>query len=84
MRANFFSALGASLMKDMATWTILVVACLSWPCFLDSNKICSFKRPQSPDSFEIVMMPTSKRDVEARSEAWIKEFSDARKVWNRI
>ena len=60
-------------MKDMATWTILVVACLSCPCFLESNKICSFNSPQSPDSFEIVMMATSNRDVEARSDAWMKE-----------
>ena len=73
--ASFFSASGASSMKDMATCTILVVACLSWPCFFESNKICSFNSPQSPESFDIVIMATSSLDVEARSDAWFQSRS---------
>ena len=56
-------------MKDMATWTILVVACFSWPCFFDKRRICSFKSGQSLESFDIVMIATSNLDVDARSEA---------------
>lgn len=69
INASFLSVSGASSMNDMATCTILVVACLSWPCFLESSNTCSFNRPQSPESFDIVIMATSNLDVEARSEA---------------
>ena len=67
---SFFSASGASLIKDMATCTILVVACLSWPCFFESNKTCSLSKLQSPEFFDIVMMATNSREVEARSDAF--------------
>ena len=62
-------------MNDMATCTILVVACLSWPCFFDSNKICSFSKPQSPESLEIVMIATSNLEVDARSDAYNESLS---------
>ena len=80
MRANFFSASGVSSMNDIATWTILVVACLSCPCFLDNSKICSFSSPQSPESFDIVMIATSNRDVEARSEACCEKSVEMEKL----
>ena len=56
-------------MNDMATWTILVVACLSWPCFFESRRTCSLSNGQSPLSLEIVMMAISSLEVDARSEA---------------
>lgn len=72
INASFFSASGASSINDMATCTILVVACLSWPCFFDNNNICSFNRPQSPESFDIVIMAISSLDVDARSDAFFQ------------
>ena len=62
-------------MNNIATCTILVVACLSWPCFFDSSKICSFSKPQSPESLEIVMIATSSLEVDARSEAYGNKVS---------
>ena len=56
-------------MNDMATWTIFVVACLSCPCFFDSNSICSSNSPQSFESLDIVMIAISNLDVDARSDA---------------
>ncbi len=53
----------------MTTCTILVMACLSCPCFLLSSCTCSFSKFQSPASFPIVTIETSNRDVEGRSEA---------------
>ena len=70
-------------MNDMATCTILVVACLSWPCFLESNNTCSSNRPQSPESFDIVIMATSNLDVEARSDACFR-IRSARNVENSL
>ena len=67
---SFLSIVGASSIKDMATCTILVVACLSWPCFLDNNKICSFSKGQSLESLDMVMIATRSLDVEARSDAY--------------
>jgi len=67
---SFFSGPGASPIKDMATCTILVVACFSWPCFFESNSICSFSKAQSLESLDIVMMATSSLEVEARSDAY--------------
>ena len=69
MSESFLSIVGASSMKDMATCTILVVACLSWPCFFDNSSICSFSKGQSSESFDMVMMATSSLEVEARSDA---------------
>ncbi len=66
-------------MNDIATCTILVVACLSWPCFLDSNRICSLSRPQSPESLDIVIMATRSLEVDARSEACVKVSAVDRK-----
>ena len=69
MRVSFFSESGASSMNDIATCTIFVVACLSWPCFFDNSNICSFNKDQSPEFFEMVMMATSNLEVDARSDA---------------
>jgi len=54
----------------MTTCTILVIACLSCPCFFESSRTCSFNRLQSPESLLIVTIATRIRDVDARSEAW--------------
>ena len=69
MTESLVSTSGVSSKNDITTWTIFVMACLSCPCFLDSRRTCSFKRPQSFESLHIVTMATSKRDVDARSEA---------------
>jgi len=69
MTDNFVSKFGVSSRKPITTCTIFVVACLSWPCFLESNRTCSFKRLQSPDSFAIVTIAMMMREVDARSEA---------------
>ena len=66
---SFFSEFGAACMKVMTTCTILVVACLSWPCFFDKSRTCSFNRSQSPESLHIVTMATRSLEVDARSEA---------------
>ena len=67
-------------MNNIATCTILVVACLSWPCFFDSSKICSFSKPQSPESLEIVMIATSSLEVDARSEAYVIKCQQLRQT----
>jgi hypothetical protein len=53
----------------MTVWTILVVACLSWPCFLESSRTCSFIKLHSFARLAIVTMAMMMRDVDARSEA---------------
>lgn len=78
--ASFFSASGASSMNDMATCTILVVACLSWPCFFESNSICSFSRSQSPESLDIVIIANSNLEVEARSDACTQQQRSVLKI----
>lgn len=75
------SMLGVPSKKPMTTWTILVIACLSWPCFLESRSTCSFNCPHSPFSLHNVTMVTMRRDVEARSEAW--QLLAGRRVWRR-
>lgn len=67
---SFFSGVGASSIKAIATCTILVVACLSCPCFFERSKTCSLSSGQSPDSLHIVTIATKHLEVEARSEAW--------------
>lgn len=66
---SFVSRLGVSSRKVITVCTILVVACLSWPCFFDSRRTCSFIRFQSPAFFAIVTMAMMTRFVDARSEA---------------
>lgn len=66
---SFTSKLGALSKKVMTTWTILVMACLSCPCFLLVNNTCSFSKLQSPESLEIVTMATNRRLVDGRSDA---------------
>jgi hypothetical protein len=68
---SFVSRLGVSSRKLITTCTILVTACLSCPCFFESNRTCSFNKLQSPASFAIVIMATRIRDVDARSEAFM-------------
>ena len=53
----------------MMVWTILVVACLSCPCFFESRSTCSFMRFQSFAFLAIVTMAMMTREVDARSEA---------------
>lgn len=72
---SFVSRSGASSRKLIATCTIFVMACLSCPCFFESCRICSSSRFQSPASLQIVMIATSDRDVEARSEDCIQSQS---------
>lgn len=55
----------------MTVCTILVVACLSCPCFFESRSTCSFKRFQSFAFLAIVTMAMMIREVDARSEAYI-------------
>ena len=80
MTPSLVSVLGASSKKPMTTCTILVMACLSCPCFLLSSRTCSFSKLQSPESFEMVTMATSRREVEARSDACLVCFSSARSL----
>lgn len=67
---NLVSSFGAESRNPITTCTIFVIACLSWPCFLESNRTCSFSRLQSPESLLSVTIATRIRDVDARSEAW--------------
>lgn len=53
----------------MAVWTILVMACLSWPCFLDRTRTWSFSNVQFPAFLQMVHIAIRVRDVDARSEA---------------
>ena len=46
------------------------MACLSWPCFLESSKTCSLSKLQSPESLLIVTIATRSRDVDAKSDAY--------------
>ena len=46
------------------------MACLSWPCFLESSRICSLSKLQSPESLLIVTIAMRIRDVDARSDAF--------------
>jgi hypothetical protein len=62
--------LGVSSRNFITACTILVVACLSWACFLERRSTWSLRRFQSPDSLAIVTMAIRRRDVEARSEAY--------------
>lgn len=78
MTDSLVSMLGASSKKPMTTCTILVMACLSWPCFFDSSCACSFRSDQSPDSLHIVTMEMSSRDVDGRSDDCLVCFSSAR------
>ena len=68
MTLSLVSVLGVSSRNPMTTCTILVMACLSCPCFFDNSSTCSFNEFQSPASLHIVTIATSDRDVEARSE----------------
>jgi len=77
---NLTSMLGASSRKPMTTWTILVTACLSCPCFLLNSSTCSFNNDQSPEFLHIVTMVTMRREVEGRSEACRVCFSSARSL----
>jgi hypothetical protein len=72
---NFVSRSGVSSKKLMATCTIFVIACLSCPCFFESCRICSSSRFQSLASLQIVMIATSDRDVEARSDDYFQSQS---------
>jgi hypothetical protein len=72
---SFVSRSGVSSRKLIATCTILVMACLSCPCFFESWRICSSRRFQSPASLQIVMIATKDRDVEARSEDYFQSLS---------
>ena len=47
-----------------------MIACLSWPCFLESSKTCSLSKLQSPESLLIVTTAMRIRDVDARSDAF--------------
>lgn len=84
---NFVSKLGAASRKPITTCTIVVMACLSCPCFLLSSSTCSFSSAQSPESLQIVTIATITRDVEGRSDAWRvcfsrdRSFSTAACVW---
>jgi hypothetical protein len=69
MTDNLVSRFGVSSKNSMTFCTILVVACLSCPCFFDSRSTCSFIRLQSFAFFAIVTMAMMTREVEARSEA---------------
>ena len=68
MTLNLVSKLGVSSRKPMTTWTILVMACLSCPCFLLNSCTCSFSNDQSLEFFDIVTMATRRRDVDGRSD----------------
>lgn len=70
MTESFVSRFGVSSKNPITTCTIFVVACFSWPCFLESSSTCSFNRLQSPAFLAIVQIPTRIREVEARSEFW--------------
>jgi hypothetical protein len=72
---NFVSRSGVSSRKLIATCTIFVIACLSCPCFFESCRTCSSSRFQSPASLQIVMIATSDRDVEARSDDYSRSQS---------
>jgi len=63
------SKLGVLSRKLITVCTILVMACLSCPCFFERSSTCSFNRLQSPASLAIVHMATRIREVDARSEA---------------
>jgi hypothetical protein len=69
MTDSLVSRFGVSSKKPMTVWTILVVACLSCPCFFDSSRTCSFIKFQSFARLAIVTMATMIREVDARSEA---------------
>lgn len=69
MMDSLVSRLGVSSRNPMTVCTIRVIACLSWPCFLDSTKVWSLSKLQLPAFLQIVMMAINIRDVEARSEA---------------
>jgi len=69
MTESFTSMLGVSSRKLITVCTILVMACLSWPCFLERTSTWSFIKLQSPAVLHIVTMEINMRDVEARSEA---------------
>jgi hypothetical protein len=69
MTDNFVSRFGVSSKKPITVCTILVVACLSCPCFLERSRTCSFIKFQSFARLAIVTMAMMIRDVDARSEA---------------
>lgn len=57
----------------MASSTIFCVACRSWPCFLESSVRYSFSLAHSLRPCRIERVPTSTREVEARSAAWRRQ-----------
>ena len=69
MTLSFVSRFGVSSKNPMTTWTMFVMACLSWPCFLDSSRTCSLSKLQSLASLQRVTIETKHRDVVARSDA---------------
>jgi hypothetical protein len=75
---SFLSKVGASSRKPMTAWTILVMACLSWPCFLERSRTWSLSKLQSPLSLHIVTTPMRIRFVDGRSDACRVCFSSRR------
>jgi hypothetical protein len=71
---NLVSISGVSSKKLITTCTIFVIACLSCPCFFESTRTCSSSRFQSPASLQIVTIATSARDVEARSDDYLRHL----------
>ena len=71
---NLVSRSGVSFKKLITTCTIFVIACLSCPCFFESTRTCSSSRFQSPASLQIVITATSARDVEARSDDYLRQL----------
>jgi hypothetical protein len=68
MVESLISTLAVSSRNPITTCTIFVIACLSWPCFFESNSTCSFNKLQSFACLHIVTMATRDLDVEAKSE----------------
>ncbi len=72
MTDNLVSRFGVSSKNPMTVCTILVVACFNCPCFFDSSKTCSFIKSQSLAFLAIVTIAMITRDVDARSEAYVR------------
>lgn len=67
MTDSLVSRFGVSSRNFITVCTILVMACLSWPCFFERSRTWSLSRVQSPESLLIVTIVMSNRDAVGKS-----------------